>query len=230
MHPSTIMFAQRLLAALLAGALIGTERSVHGRAAGFRTHALVAMASSVAMYLTVAEASWLAALASDATRMDPTRTAQGIMTGIGFLGAGVIFKEGPNVRGLTTAASIWTTAAVGILMGVGLYWEGALATVLTLGVLSMFRHIERLFPIQTYCEAVVCFRAEAPLAEAEVEALLRAQGFKVLRLAYHLEQRDRALEYRMAVRTTARDGPTRLAAALREHPAVRGFTLTPAGD
>jgi len=228
LHPTTILFAQRLLAALLAGALIGTERSFHGRAAGFRTHALVAMASAMVMYLTIAEAGWVAI--TEATRMDPTRAAQGIMTGIGFLGAGVIFKEGLTVRGLTTAASIWTTAAVGILAGVGLYWEAALSTALALGVLSVFRHIELLFPTQIFCEALVRVERAAPLAEPELRAFLAAHGFKVLRLAYHLDDRDQAFEYRMAIRTSDRAGLTGLARALPALAGVRGFTLTPSGE
>src|SRR6267378_3976939 len=101
----------RLLVALAAGAAIGFERSYHGRPAGFRTHALVCTASSLLMLVTVYEAHWMRA-ASALVQLDPTRMAQGIMTGIGFLGAGVIIKEGLSVRGLTTAASIWITAAM----------------------------------------------------------------------------------------------------------------------
>jgi putative Mg2+ transporter-C (MgtC) family protein len=92
----------RILAALAAGALIGYERSFHGRPAGFRTHALVCTASALLMLVTVYEAHWVPAAAK--VQLDPTRMAQGIMTGIGFLGAGVIVKEGLSVRGLTTAA------------------------------------------------------------------------------------------------------------------------------
>ena len=101
----------RLLAALAAGAMIGYERSYHGRPAGFRTHALVCTASCLLMFVTVYEAHWVRG-ASDSVRLDPTRMAQGIMTGIGFLGAGVIIKEGLSVRGLTTSASIWITSAL----------------------------------------------------------------------------------------------------------------------
>src|SRR5204862_893755 len=108
----------RLLAALAAGAFIGYERSYHGRPAGFRTHALVCTASSLLMLVTVYESHWMSAVAGR-VQIDPTRMAQGIMTGIGFLGAGVIIKEGFSVRGLTTAASIWITAAIGILAGIG---------------------------------------------------------------------------------------------------------------
>src|SRR5690606_40311302 len=106
----------RLIAALLAGALIGYERSYHGRPAGFRTHALVCTASSLLMLVTVYEEQWVRA-AAESVRLDPTRMAQGIMTGIGFLGAGVIMKEGITVRGLPTAASIWITTALRIPCG-----------------------------------------------------------------------------------------------------------------
>ena len=108
----------------LIGALIGLERSFHGRPAGFRTHALVCVASALLMLVTVYQNEWMTQVTIDAIRTDPTRMAQGIMTGIGFLGAGVIFKEGLTVRGLTTAASIWMTAAIGILVGIGFWFAG----------------------------------------------------------------------------------------------------------
>ena len=97
--------------------LPGFERSYHGRPAGFRTHTLVCVASSALMLVTMYQSHWYPESFSGRVALDPTRMAQGIMTGIGFLGAGVIFKEGLTVRGLTTAASIWITAAIGILAG-----------------------------------------------------------------------------------------------------------------
>src|SRR5688572_32838072 len=85
---------EHLLTALAAGGLIGFERSYHGRPAGFRTHSLVCIASSALMLLTVYQGHWYPAEFAGRVTLDPTRMAQGIMTGIGFLGAGVIFKEG----------------------------------------------------------------------------------------------------------------------------------------
>src|SRR4030095_16757183 len=140
--------AVRIVVALVAGALIGYERSYRGRPAGFRTHALVCMASSMLMLVTVYEAHWVRSIGE--ARLDPTRMAQGIMTGIGFLGAGVIMQEGFSVRGLTTAPSIWITAAIGILAGIGFYFPMALSVVLALGVLSAFRWIEARMPTQAY--------------------------------------------------------------------------------
>src|SRR5678815_1375583 len=144
----------RLLAALAAGALIGYERSYHGRPAGFRTHALVCVASSLLMLVTVYEAHWMKQ-ATGLVQIDPTRMAQGIMTGIGFLGAGVILHEGISVRGLTTAASIWITAAIGILAGIGFYLPLVASVALTLIVLSFFRKIETRMPTQAYYECDV---------------------------------------------------------------------------
>src|ERR1700674_4918128 len=100
-----------------------------GRPAGFRTHAPVRAASALFMIVTVYQNQWMTELPADAIRTDPTRMAQGIMTGIGFLGAGVIFKEGLTVRGLPTAASIWITAAIGILVGVGFYLPAIIGSI-----------------------------------------------------------------------------------------------------
>src|SRR6186713_1809635 len=155
----------RLTGALVIGAMIGFERSFHGRPAGFRTHALVCLASALLMLVTVYQLHWMTEVPLDTIRADPTRMAQGIMTGIGFLGAGVIFKEGLTVRGLTTAASIWVTAAIGILMGIGLYLPGAVGTVLALGVLSVFRQIELRFPTHMYARHALRFVRGAAMSE-----------------------------------------------------------------
>src|SRR5438876_1367794 len=140
----------RLIAALVAGGLIGVERSYHGRPAGFRTHSLVCVSSSVLMLVTVYQWQWFLPHGLERVNLDPTRMSQGIMTGIGFLGAGVIMKEGLTVRGLTTAASIWITASIGILTGIGFYFAAGLGTVATLGTLSVFRCIEGKMPAESY--------------------------------------------------------------------------------
>src|SRR5881397_420991 len=143
MDQETQVIIARILAALAVGALIGFERSFRGRPAGFRTHALVCVASALLMLVTVYQNEWMTAVPLDAIRTDPTRMAQGIMTGIGFLGAGVIFKEGLTVRGLTTAASIWVTAAIGILVGIGFWFAAVVGAVAAFIVLALFRYVER---------------------------------------------------------------------------------------
>src|SRR5256885_11407418 len=128
----------RIFGALVIGSLIGLERSFHGRPAGFRTHALVSIASTLLMLATVYQGEWMTAVTQETIRTDPTRMAQGIMTGIGFLGAGVIFKEGLTGRGLPTAAPIWITAAIGILGGIGFWLAAIVGTGGTLWVLALF--------------------------------------------------------------------------------------------
>jgi len=217
----------RLLAALLAGAMIGYERSYHGRPAGFRTHALVCMASSVLMLVTVYEAQWVRA-AAESIRLDPTRMAQGIMTGIGFLGAGVIIKEGLSVRGLTTAASIWITAAIGVLAGIGLYFPLAVSVLLTLGVLSLFRWIETRMPTQSYYFFDVRF-LRSGLKEDALRTLIERHGFSIGNFSYRVDGEGRS-RHTMVLRTTDRSSAPRLAETLGTDETVVEFRLSPTGE
>lgn len=216
----------RLLAAVGAGAVIGYERSFHGRPAGLRTHVLVCLASSVLMLVTVYEDYWVRIAAE---RLDPTRLAQGIMTGIGFLGAGVIVKEGLNVRGLTTAASIWITAAIGILAGVGMYTPMLFAVILTLMILSVFRWIEGRVPTQAYYYFDVKYAREGNLSEEATRELLGKLGFSVANFSYRLDGigHERSLRHKMTLQTTDRGAASRLARWLEENNTVLEFRLSP---
>lgn len=221
----------RLLAALLAGGLIGLERSHRGRPAGFRTHALVCLASSLLMIVTVYETHWIQRTPLGAALvLDPTRMAQGIMTGIGFVGAGAIIKEGFTVRGLTTAASIWITAAIGILTGVGFYFAAIIGTVLTLGTLSAFRWIEARLPTETYAIFMVRFARDAAMAEPALRDLVRAHGFSLHNLSYRLHGDADQLEYRMVLRTMDAGNARSLAEKLKSDPAVLDFRIAPTSD
>jgi putative Mg2+ transporter-C (MgtC) family protein len=110
-----------LLGALALGLLVGYERSYHGRAAGMRTYGLVCMASAALTVICGYPAQWFGGHMTELVGTDPTRVIQGIVTGIGFLGAGVIMREGFNISGLTTAASIWASSVIGVMVGVGFY-------------------------------------------------------------------------------------------------------------
>ncbi len=218
-----------LVGAIVAGAAIGMERSFHGRPAGFRTHTLVCLASSLLILMTVYQPEWFPGT-GDSVRIDPTRMAQGIMTGIGFLGAGVIFKEGISVRGLTTAASIWITSAIGILMGAGLYFPAIAGTIGALGVLAAFRWIENLLPSHRFAHHRIRFDRGDVMPEDALRELLHRHGFSVYGLAYRLTDDGRHFEYRMTIRTTHGRNFGRLARALAALPPVREFHLAPAGD
>jgi putative Mg2+ transporter-C (MgtC) family protein len=220
----------RLLAALAAGALIGYERSYHGRPAGFRTHALVCTASSLLMLITVYESHWVSGVAVGRVQIDPTRMAQGIMTGIGFLGAGVIIREGFSVRGLTTAASIWITAAIGILAGIGFYFPLIVSVLLTLGVLSFFRWIETRMPSQAYYHFDVRFARSALLTERQVRDLVEAHGFSIANFSYRLEGEGRIRRHSMVIRSVDRSGAGRLSVTLEGMESVVEFRIAPTGD
>jgi putative Mg2+ transporter-C (MgtC) family protein len=219
-----------LSTAILAGGLIGLERTFHGRPAGFRTHALVCLASSLLMLLTLYQEQWAGRLSHETLRLDPTRMAQGIMTGIGFLGAGVIFKEGLSVRGLTTAASIWTTAAIGVLLGAGFYFPAALATLAVLGILSVFRWLERLVPTEFYANHSLKFRRGSVIPEDSLRELIQRHGFSIAHMTYRLTDGGSVFEYQMMIRTTHREDIGRLAQSLHTLPDLVEFEIAPSGD
>ncbi|MFO7277535.1 MAG: MgtC/SapB family protein [Pseudomonadota bacterium] len=228
--PVYIEIALRLIAALVIGGLIGLERSYHGRPAGFRTHALVCMSTALLMMVTVYETRWFPQLFQGRVALDPTRLAQGIMTGIGFLGAGTIMREGLSVRGLTTAASIWTTAAIGILVGIGFYVPAVFATILTFGTLSIFRWIENRIPSQFYAQFLVRFARGEVMPEADMRRLLAEHGFTIANLNYRLDAVQNYFEYRMTIRTDRAENASRLSVALSALPSVKRFRVSPTGD
>jgi len=123
--------AIRLLVAAALGAAIGFEREIHAHPAGMRTHLLVSEGSAIFTVLSIY--GFVGVLPSgDGSPPEPTRIAAQIVSGIGFLGAGAILKSGTSIRGLTTAASLWATAAVGVAVGAGEYAVGAVGTAIVL--------------------------------------------------------------------------------------------------
>lgn len=230
MAADNYLILEHLLIALVAGGVIGFERSFHGRPAGFRTHTLVCVASSALMLVTVYQGQWYPDAFAGRVVLDPTRMAQGIMTGIGFLGAGVIFKEGLTVRGLTTAASIWVTAAIGILAGIGFYFPLAVTTLLTVLTLSVFRWIEIKVPGEFYAQLQVRFPRDAVMSENEFRKFLADHKFSVANLSYFYSVDAQFLEYKMVIRTRNAINASRLQESLRTTAGVQEFRMSPAGD
>ena len=230
MDQTSFLITINLLASLIAGGIIGMERSLHGRPAGFRTHALVCLASSLLMTVTAFQGSWISVDNSELFRTDPTRMAQGIMTGIGFLGAGVIFKKGLNVRGLTTAASIWITAAIGILFGIGFYFPAIFATVLALITLSLFRWIEAKIPSHHYVNNTITYSRDKTPSQIVVKELLSKHGFKVEGISYQLIGDGSLFQYKMTIRTNDTSNLIRLSECLIGLVDVKHFEILPTGD
>ena len=131
------IFFRLLLSAFLSG-LIGLEREINRKGAGLRTHILVTLGSCLIMLTSL----YLFDIYKDKVPLDPGRIAAGVITGIGFLGAGTIMREKEGVKGLTTAASLWVVAGIGLAVGVGFYSAGVITTALALIVLFFFRYLE----------------------------------------------------------------------------------------
>lgn len=133
----------RMLVACLCGAVIGLERSRRQKDAGIRTHMIVALGA--AMIMIVSKYGFFDLLQYEGLRADASRIASNVVTGVGFLGAGVIFVRDVSIKGLTTAAGIWTTAGVGLAVGAGMYPLGIAATVLmVISQLILHRYFSRL--------------------------------------------------------------------------------------
>lgn len=133
-----IQVVLRLLVSAVLSGLIGLERQLHRRAAGLRTHILVSVGSTLIMLTSM----YIFDIYKDKVLSDPSRIASGIITGIGFLGAGTIIRYGEEIKGLTTAATLWVAAAVGMAVGCGFYLAACATTIIALAVLLLLKTIE----------------------------------------------------------------------------------------
>ena len=170
-----------LAVAALCGGLVGLEREVRGRQAGFRTNLLVCVGSALVMIVSnhVARVAWPTHGGEDvAITIDPARIAYGVMSGIGFLGAGTIIQNRGSVRGLTTAAGLWCVAALGLAAGLGMYTLTFAATVMVLAALWFLEYFARLLPSVHYRDVCVRCRWE-PGCVGRVVDWLKGYDFKV---------------------------------------------------
>jgi putative Mg2+ transporter-C (MgtC) family protein len=208
-----------VIAALVAGGIIGLERGLRSEPAGFRTHALVAAASAIAVIGAVYGGH---RLGDEATA---SRVAQGVMTGIGFLGAGVIFREGLSIHGLTNAASVWAAAAIGLVFGFGAYGEGVAGTVLTLFILVLLRIVDVRLPRAGVAELTVRWAHDAAPDEVGLRRMLGELGITAGPM-HHRFSPDGMEQF---ARVTSFKGfpADALVARLKATPGVLGFDLEP---
>src|SRR5580658_2358044 len=218
--------AINLSCALVAGALVGAERSYNGRTAGFRTNALVALAAAGAMTISLQPQFVSSAAAIGVPFLDPIpQTAQGVMTGVGFLGTGVIFKEGVSVQGLTTAACVWAVAAVGLLFGVGMLGPGALLTFLILVVLIALRAVEGVLPHKVYALATFVFESDHAPDQETLRTILGLHDVKLYDVSYALRSQGKVFEYTANLVTTDESSLRGLAGRLKEMTGLIEFSL-----
>ena len=173
--PETTATLARILVAALLGAMIGYERDKHGRAAGLRTHLLVSMGSAVFMVVSAQVAK---SAHGSGYFADPGRIAAQIVTGIGFLGAGVILKSGNHVRGLTTAACLWTAAGIGMAAGGGYFVLAVMATGIALIGLVALKAFERVYAKDSYRTLTVTTAID--VTASEIIAVVKRPNLTVL--------------------------------------------------
>ena len=174
-----LLVFMNLLGALMLGLLVGYERSYHGRAAGMRTYGIVCMASAALTVFAGYPGFWWGGSAQNVIPVDPTRVIQGIVTGVGFLGAGVIMKEGLNISGLTTAASIWASSAIGVLVGIGFFGAAILLTFLSASLMMWGPKLEAKLPSRRAMGVVLQFSPEFEPDEKVLKNTVAQWGYMV---------------------------------------------------
>lgn len=176
MQPLGLEAIIRLMLAMVVGGLVGLEREIHDRPAGLRTHILVCLGAALIMIISVRVSLSMVGI----TESDPARIAAQVVSGIGFLGAGTILREGATVRGLTTAASLWMAAALGLGAGAGLYAETAFATVLTLVSLSVLSRLDMYTALKRNVRQIRVVAADRPGLLGEVGETLGSQDANIV--------------------------------------------------
>ncbi len=220
-----------LLAALCIGSILGYERSFHGRAAGLRTYAVVCSSSTLLIIVCGFPSHWFGGQAATMTlAADPTRVIQGIVTGIGFVGAGVIMRDGFTIRGLSTAASVWMTAAIGIAIGLGFFIAALAATLLTMVIMASFRRLETALPHRQILRLNLVYVRQKARSLPEVCALLERFGFQISDLACQLDRDGNRFEYMAVLQNNGSGRFEALVETLTKADDVISFHLAPSRD
>lgn len=213
MNPSEIVI--RLLLGTLLGGIIGFERQAHGRAAGFRTQLLVCVASVLLMIISDGyqqqSGSWM--------RLDPTRIAAGAMTGVGFLGAGVILKTGVSVQGLTTAACIWIVSAIGLAVGAGQYVAALTGFAITFTALWLLRIAETRMPRLIYKNVKVTTDDSGD--QEKITEVFVARGYEIGKMDYEIDLAEKERKFAFSVSTRGKDMLNEIIGTLSRLPEIK---------
>lgn len=227
---ANVLAGLSLVGALVLGLLVGYERSYHGRAAGMRTYGLVCMACAALTVIAGYPGFWYGGQwAGVATGVDPTRIIQGIVTGIGFLGAGVIMREGFNISGLTTAASIWSTSVIGILVGVGFYGSAILLAMLSAGCMTVVSKLEGWLPSRHAVAITIRFSQGFVPREDALRAAALNRGYMIASGSMSISYQDRRPEWRFVAVALSKEKGSPIAALaieLNEFDGVDSFQLS----
>ena len=223
MIPPTEIISRLALGGIIGG-LIGFEREVHGRAAGFRTQLLVCVAAVLIMVTSENYYYYISNL-DPSLRIDPARIAAGALIGIGFLGAGVIIKSGYAVRGLTTAASIWIVSAIGLAIGGGLYLEGVVTAAITIIALTVLRAVERKITGVRFKTISI----STPLmedTEDTITSIITNCNFTIHTISYEKDRANEEITYHFAVSTQNRNNVRQLFMNLNSQEFINTLKIT----
>lgn len=218
-----------LFGALILGLIVGYERSYHGRAAGMRTYGLVCMAAAALTAIAGYPSFWYGGQVNTYLAGDPTRVIQGIVTGIGFLGAGVIMRDGLNISGLTTAASIWTCAAIGIMVGVGFYASAILLTMLSAMSMMWISRLENWLPSRPAIAISLEFEKNFVPQENTLRDVVHSHGYEVATGSFSIRSNNEKLEWHfVAIAFNKNSGVAmnELASGLSTLQGVEDFSLS----
>lgn len=218
-----------LVGALALGLIVGYERSYHGRAAGMRTYGLVCTASAAVTVIAGYPHAWYGAQVASLVGPDPTRVIQGVVTGVGFLGAGIIMREGFNISGLTTAASIWASSAIGIMVGVGFYAAAILLTLLAVTCMMWVSKLERWLPSHPAILVILRFKEDFQPSENMLGNFVHERGYEIAKGSLSVSFKDGKLEWQFVSTALAKDSGTpmsELAGELTTFEGVESFSLS----
>ena len=228
---ANVLMLLHLLTAAALGLLLGYERAFHGRAAGMRTYALVCVASTGVMILLAYPQQWYGGhlVGQMALSADPTRVIQGVVTGIGFLCAGVIMREGMNISGLTTAASLWAASAVGILLGMGFYFAAIMLTLLCTALMMWGSRLEAALPSHPAIAVLIRGAPGREFRQDELAAFTESLGYRFAPGSLSIERLAQHEEWRFvctAKRNYGGETLTRFSSRLMELPGVAEYRVT----
>ncbi|SFU45711.1 MgtC/SapB family protein [Pseudoduganella namucuonensis] len=218
-----------IVGALLLGLAVGYERSYHGRAAGMRTYGLVCMASCALTVIAGFPHHWFGGNMTHLVGTDPTRVIQGIVTGIGFLGAGVIMREGFNISGLTTAASLWASSAIGVMIGIGFYL-GAMGLAFLCAMSMVFlSKVEAWLPSRHAVAMTMRFKQGYMPEEKALRDIALKRGYQIAGGSMMISSDKGAQEWRfVAIALSKRSGASmsELAKEMAAFDGLEGFQLS----
>ena len=226
---TSLVIILNLLGALALGLLVGYERTYRGRAAGVRTYALVCMGSTALTVIVGYPSYWYGGHLMLNANPDPTRVIQGIVTGVGFLGAGVILHEGFSTRGLTSAASIWFSSAIGVMIGVGFYLAAIALALAAVFCMTLLNRLEAWLPSRQAVSVTLVFRQSFTPRESTLCKFALERGYEIATGSIAVKCCDGKAEWHFSAAALGRHDEaklTDLATELRKFEGIESFQLS----